>query len=133
MTTLTFPSTHFCTNGVFDPGLLALQKQGRFTPTKGRVTVLLNNKTGDIAIMPKGKSGSSEQQVAVNDFSLTELEELADKSDAVIPGDADSLRAAIMLLRPRMEESDGAFYLFADSPNTIIVAPAPVKETKGFA
>ena len=130
MTTITFPSTHFVTNGVFDPALLALQKQGRFTPKKGRVTVLLNNKTGDIAILPKGKGGST-QQVAVNDFSLTELEDLADKSDAVIPGDADSLRAAIMLLRPHMD--GGAFYLFADSPNTIIVAPAPVKVTKGFA
>lgn len=128
---LTLP---LCTysEGAFAFGLAVLQKQGNYTPEPNTVTVLLNHATGEVAIMPKGLLTKAEFQVRVNAYTLQELEELANEAN---PTDAEPIWGALMLLRPRLAEPNNGFYLFAESPNHIVVAPAPhlgKKSRKGF-
>ena len=118
------PMVVYDTKERFAPGLVTLQRQGSLNPKKGEVYVILNNNTGDIALMPKGTNKAPRQTLAVKAYTIDELEELAMASETNEEGSAESLFGALMLLRGRMEDGSPHF-LFAETANTLVVAPAP--------
>ena len=126
---LTLPITSY-NESDYSLGLAVLQRQGQFTPKANTITVLFNESTGNLSTMPKGLQAMAPTQLRVITYTLQELEDIAQTNNS------EDLMAALLLIRPRMDESNRGFYLFADSPNHIVIAPAPrlpKRAPKGFA